>query len=82
MPKIVVTPHMERIVLEILDVNIPYTIEEIRRKLNERLYPQYKGTRRGISWNTVQKILENLINKKQVETIKAGKLTLYKIRTL
>ncbi|MEM5805361.1 MAG: hypothetical protein QW156_01445 [Candidatus Aenigmatarchaeota archaeon] len=82
MPKIVVTPHIEREILEVLDVNIPYTIEQIRKKLNEKLYPEYKGTRKGISWNTVQKILESLINKKQVETIKAGKLTLYKIRTL
>ncbi len=82
MPKIVVTPQMEREVLEVLDVNVPFTIEQIRRRLNEKIHPEYKGTRKGISWNTVQKILEILINKKQVETIKAGKLTLYKIRTL
>jgi len=82
MPKVVVTPYVERITLEVLDVNIPYTIEQIRKKVNDKLHPELKGTRKGISWNTVQKILEDLINRKQVETIKAGKLTLYKIRTL
>jgi len=64
----------EGIVLSCLDENIPKTIESIRKEVAAKL------GKPGLSWHTVKKYIDFLVEARKVEEIRAGKITTYRLR--
>lgn len=59
------------LLLSILDENIPQNIEAIRRHVSIKVG-------REVSWNTVKKYIDELIEMGKVEQIQAGKILMFK----
>ena len=59
------------LLLSVLDTVIPQNIEAIRRHVSIK-------AGRNVSWNTVEKYLEELAEMGKVEKIQAGKIWMYK----
>jgi hypothetical protein len=64
----------ELAILSVLDKVIPRNVEDIRRKVSEKIG-------RDVSWNTVKKYLITLRDSQKIEEIHSGKLLLYKIKS-
>jgi hypothetical protein len=63
------------ILLNTLDPTIPLNVEAIKRAVSIKVGKE-------VSWNTVKKYLEELANEGKIEKIKAGKILMYKRKTL
>jgi hypothetical protein len=63
----------ELAILSVLDKTIPSNVEDVRRKVSEKLG-------RSVSWNTVKKYLITLRDSQKIEEIHLGKLLLYKLK--
>jgi predicted transcriptional regulator len=63
------------LLLSVLDTHIPSNVEAIKRLVSIKVG-------REVSWNTVKKYLEELVDEGKVEKIKAGKILMYKRRIL
>jgi predicted transcriptional regulator len=63
------------LLLSVLDTHIPSNVEAIKRLVSIKVG-------REVSWNTVKKYLEELVDEGKVEKIKAGKILMYKRRSL
>lgn len=59
------------LLLSILKEEIPQNIEAIRRYLSLKLGKE-------VSWNTVKKYIDELVDMGKIEKIQAGKITMYK----
>jgi len=57
--------------LSVLDTHIPSNVEAIKRVVSVKVGKE-------VSWNTVKKYLEELVEEGKVEKIKAGKILMYK----
>lgn len=87
MPKVIVQPHVIGLAVKILqDSRVPLTVEQLRKKLSKEIYPNLSNEeinqKKGISWNTMRTITQQLINSRVVEPVYAGKMVLYRIRPL
>jgi Mn-dependent DtxR family transcriptional regulator len=63
------------LLLSVLDAHIPSNVEAIKRAISIKLGKK-------VSWNTVKKYLEELVEEGKVERIKAGKILMYKKKIL
>jgi predicted transcriptional regulator len=63
------------ILLSVLDVHIPSNVEAIKRAVSIKIGKE-------VSWNTVKKYLEELVEEGKIEKIKAGKILMYKKKIL
>ncbi|MDT7858709.1 MAG: hypothetical protein RQ930_01510 [Candidatus Aenigmarchaeota archaeon] len=63
------------ILLGVLDVHLPLNVEAIRRMVSTKLGKE-------VSWNTVKKYLEELVEEGKAEKIRAGKILMYKKRII
>lgn len=59
------------LLLSVLDGEIPQNIEAIRRHVSAKVGKE-------ISWNTVKKYVDELVEMGKVEKIQAGKIMMYK----
>jgi hypothetical protein len=64
----------ELAILSVLDKTIASNVEDVRRKVSEKLG-------RSVSWNTVKKYLITLRDSQKIEEIHLGKLLLYKLKS-
>jgi hypothetical protein len=63
----------ELAILSVLDKTIARNVEDIRRKVSEKLG-------KPVSWNTVKKYLITLRDAQKIEEVHIGKLLLYKLK--
>jgi Mn-dependent DtxR family transcriptional regulator len=56
-------------------VHIPSNVEAIKRAVSIKIGKE-------VSWNTVKKYLEELVEEGKIEKIKAGKILMYKKKIL
>jgi len=87
MPRIIIQPSTINTAVKILqDSKIPLTIEQWRKGLTKKIYPEISedeiNKKKGVSWNTMRTITRQLTNNRLVEPIYAGKMVLYRIRPL
>lgn len=87
MPRIIIQPNTINIAVKILqESQFPLTIEQWRKSLTKQIYPQLSEDdikkKKGVSWNTMRTITQQLINQRVVEPVHAGKMVLYRIRPL
>lgn len=85
MPRIVVQPTTIKAAVKILEESeIPLTIEQWRKLLTKKVYPEISDEdvrkKKGVSWNTMRTITQQLTNNRIVEPVHAGKMVLYRIR--
>ena len=59
------------IILSVLDTSIPLNVEAIRRAVSIKLG-------KDVSWNTVKKYLDELLETGKIEQVQAGKILMYK----
>jgi hypothetical protein len=64
----------ELTILSVLDKIIARNVEDIRRKVSEKIG-------RSVSWNTVKKYLITLRDSQKIEEVHLGKLLLYKLKS-
>lgn len=60
-----------QVILSVLDTSIPLNVEAIRRAVSIKLG-------KDVSWNTVKKYLDELVETGRIEQIQAGKILMYK----
>ncbi len=60
-------------IISVLDQNIPTNVEDIRRKVSEKIG-------RKVSWNTIKKYLRTLRDSQKIEEIHSGKMEVYKLK--
>lgn len=87
MPRIIIQPHTINIAVKILeDSQFPLTIEQWRKSLTKLIYPHLGEEeiikKKGVSWNTMRTITQQLVNSRMIEPVHAGKMVLYRIRPL
>lgn len=87
MPKIIVQPNTIDIAVKILqDSRVPLTIEQWRKQLTKKVYPEISEQeiveKKGVSWNTMRTIARQLTNNRTVEPVYAGKMVLYRIKSV
>jgi hypothetical protein len=63
------------VLLGVLDVHLPLNVEAIRRMVSTKLGKE-------VSWNTVKKYLEEMVEEGRIEKIRAGKILMYKKRII
>jgi hypothetical protein len=87
MPRIIIQPNTINIAVKILqESQFPLTIEQWRKNLTKQIYPQLSEDeikkKKGVSWNTMRTITQQLINSRVIEPVHTGKMVLYRIRPL
>jgi DNA-binding transcriptional ArsR family regulator len=60
-------------ILSVLDKTIARNVEDIRRKVSEKLG-------KSVSWNTIKKYLITLRDAQKIEEVHIGKLVLYRLK--
>ncbi len=63
----------ELAITSILDRNLPTNVEDIRRKVSEKIG-------RKVSWNTIKKYLRTLRDSQKIDEIHSGKMEVYKLK--
>jgi DNA-binding transcriptional ArsR family regulator len=63
----------ELAILSVLDKTIARNVEDIRRKVSEKLG-------KSVSWNTIKKYLITLRDAQKIEEVHIGKLVLYRLK--
>ena len=63
----------ELAILSVLDKTLPTNVEDIRRKVSEKVG-------RKVSWNTIKKYLQTLRDSQRIDEIHSGKMEVYKLR--
>ena len=63
----------ELAIVSVLDRNLPTNVEDVRRKVSEKVG-------RRVSWNTIKKYLRTLRDSQKIDEMHAGKMELYKLR--
>ena len=61
----------ELVIISVLDTNTPITRNNIRMQISAKLG-------RNVDWHTIDKYLQKLREKQEVEEVLAGKMKLYK----
>ena len=63
----------ELAIISVLDKTLPTNVEDIRRKVSEKIG-------RRVSWNTIKKYLKTLRDSQKIDEIHSGKIEVYKLR--